>query len=1187
MKTKSLKINALLNVIKTIMSLLYPLITFPYASRILLPDGIGKVNFTNSIAAYFSLIASLGIGTYGIREASKIRDNKTLLSQFSKELLTINLISTIIAYSLFLVTLLITPKLHDYTLLLFVSSISIPFSALGIEWLYGAIEEYGYITLRSIIFQILTLFFLFFFVKTKEDYILYCAMGVFSRVGSNICNLIHARKYIDLRTGLPLQLKKHIKPVFIFFGTNIAISVFTILDTSMLGFLRDDIQVGYYVAASKLTRMIRDLFPAVFTVLFARLSITGNKDMVYFKRLTEKTLRFILCFSLPVIAGLGILTKPIILLLSGTNYLEAVPVMYILLPLILFSSWGGFLGGSVLSSLGKEKTYLYCVLAGAGLNAIMNYFFINLWGAWGAGLSTILTEVFFAVIYSVLVRDLIDFKKVLSGIIKYSFATVLMAFICLNVNKLFTSNISKLFFVTLSGIATYLIILLVMKDEILMSALRFIQSRFTKTEKKETISFLLPDFSDHPIGGYKVVFEYANSLSEKGYKVLITYPMHSAPEKGKFKKLRQARIFLRFKILKKYKLKWFQLSPKVKETFIRNYSDKSLSESQINSINKSNNKFFKYVDYIVATSVDTAYYASSIKTISEKKKFYLVQDYEKWLDRTDEYVESSFRLPLNKIAISPWLVEKINNSGSSAILIPNGFDFNYFTLTTPVENRDSNEVCLMYHLDERKRLEDALEALSLVKESKPDLHVNMFGVPDKPENLPDWFSYTKQPTKKEHNEILNKSSIFISSSKAEGMALPPGEALISGCALCLTDIPGFALYAKENETALLSPVFNPKKLAENIIYLMENPEKRINLAKNGNQLIKSFTWNKAADSFTAYINKCKNPDISKFKTAVVACTYNGAKYIEHQIQSILNQNHPIDQIFISDDKSTDNTFEILTELQKKYPEIIQINRNEKNLGYRKNFEQTLLLAKDFDIIFLCDQDDEWLPEKVESILYEFASNPNTNLVFSNGHLTDSELNIQNDSTLFSYFFNKSRKKVFKNSQIQLLMNGGVITGATMAIKNTLIEKVVPFSEIWIHDEWIAIHAACNGNISFIDKPLIKYRIHQNQQVGLGSHRHNFFSWLQYLIKDASAEDEINKIQVQLQKNSELKKFLPENERTSLENLEKFYTEKITSYHKNFFGRLTFVVKNNLNGNYRKYGQNNANTVKDIVLHYSR
>ena len=198
---KSLKKNALLNIVRTTCGIIYPIITFPYASRILLPEGIGKVNFANSVISYFVLIAGLGIGTYGTREAAKIREDKIALSNLVKELFSINVISTLTAYLLLGISLFLVPKFQSYQTLLLISSITILFTTIGFDWVYSALEEYGYITLRTIIFQCISIVLLFLLVKTKEDYAAYLGIGVISSVGANVLNCIHLRKYIILKTG--------------------------------------------------------------------------------------------------------------------------------------------------------------------------------------------------------------------------------------------------------------------------------------------------------------------------------------------------------------------------------------------------------------------------------------------------------------------------------------------------------------------------------------------------------------------------------------------------------------------------------------------------------------------------------------------------------------------------------------------------------------------------------------------------------------------------------------------------------------------------------------------------------------------------------------------------------------------------------------------------------------------------
>lgn len=164
---KSIKKNVVLNALKVLMSMIFPLIAFPYASRVLGPSGVGKVDFSVSIVAYFVLLASLGITTYGIRQGATIRDSKEKLSTFVQEIFIINLVTTIIAYILFGLAIFSLVQLKPYLSVLLVTGLNIGFTTLGIDWLYGALEEYAYITIRSAVFQGVALILLFLLVRDK------------------------------------------------------------------------------------------------------------------------------------------------------------------------------------------------------------------------------------------------------------------------------------------------------------------------------------------------------------------------------------------------------------------------------------------------------------------------------------------------------------------------------------------------------------------------------------------------------------------------------------------------------------------------------------------------------------------------------------------------------------------------------------------------------------------------------------------------------------------------------------------------------------------------------------------------------------------------------------------------------------------------------------------------------------
>lgn len=356
---------------------------------------------------------------------------------------------------------------------------------------------------------------------------------------------------------------------------------------------------------------------------------------------------------------------------------------------------------------------------------------------------------------------------------------------------------------------------------------------------KKKITFLLPSCPYNSIvGGFKIVFEYANriSLLDK-YKVQVVYCELFDPRIEKIT-FRNKLGFIKRQFTKKHKQVWFKFHD-VKEKNIIRISDKYLPKS----------------DIYICTSVETAYLLNKCKVSKDSRCIYFIQDFEAWNNNTSDFVFESYKFPFKKIVISNYLMDKVKSTGETATLIPNAFDFSQFYLDNDIETRSPYEIVMLNHIDKRKRIEDSLKALNIVKEKYPNLHVNMFGFPEKLEGLPDWFSYYQMPEKKLHNQLYNKSAIFIASSDQEGFALPPAEAMCCGCAVCCTDIGGFAMYAFNEKTALVSPVYKYEVMAKNIIRLISDNELRVKIAKEGNKYIQQFTWDKAVASFLACLEE--------------------------------------------------------------------------------------------------------------------------------------------------------------------------------------------------------------------------------------------------------------------------------------------------------------------------------------------
>ena len=218
------------------------------------------------------MFAQLGIPTYGIRACAKVRDNKEMLSRTVHELLFINLVMSFFAYGVFGICLLTVPKLRMEKTLFLIMSTTIFFNVIGVEWLYKGLEQYTYITVRSLVFKVIALFVTLCLVRKKSDYVIYGALTIMAASASNILNFINAHKYIQIKPVGNYHVGRHIRSVLIFFAMSCATVIYTNLDTVMLGFMKSDIDVGYYNAAVKIKTVLLGVVTSLGAVLLPRAS---------------------------------------------------------------------------------------------------------------------------------------------------------------------------------------------------------------------------------------------------------------------------------------------------------------------------------------------------------------------------------------------------------------------------------------------------------------------------------------------------------------------------------------------------------------------------------------------------------------------------------------------------------------------------------------------------------------------------------------------------------------------------------------------------------------------------------------------------------------------------------------------------------------------------------------------------
>lgn len=352
--------------------------------------------------------------------------------------------------------------------------------------------------------------------------------------------------------------------------------------------------------------------------------------------------------------------------------------------------------------------------------------------------------------------------------------------------------------------------------------------------KIDNIYFLLPGMEINenrecaPIGGYKVIYEYANYLASDGHNVIIAY----SHARCHYEKLwMYVYSFVGFYYRKfKGQLRggtYFSFNKNVHKLFCYRFSSPWLN--------------IKQNDIVFATAYETACELNKIKTLSNDRKFYFIQDYEIWAD-TKENIAASYRFGMHNIAIAPWLKDKVQQAGGQATYIPNGFNFEEFQLTQTIEKRDKYHVVMLNHVLDHKRCIDSWKALDIVKKQIPELHVTMFGAYNPPTDMPSWYTYHRNPTRKELNDIYNSGAIYIAASDFEGFGLTVGEAMICGCAVACTNNGGFLCMAKDKETALVSNIYDVESLAKNVCLLIKDDKLRCNIATKGHENIMKFTW---------------------------------------------------------------------------------------------------------------------------------------------------------------------------------------------------------------------------------------------------------------------------------------------------------------------------------------------------------
>ncbi len=477
----SIKKNFSYNLLLTLSNILFPVITFPIISHTIGPIGVGKIQFINTYVQYFILISALGIPMYGIREVAKARINLIILKTTITELFILNALTSIILTCTYFVTIFtISPLKMDYNYYL-IASLMLITSFGNIEWLFSGLEQFKFIAIRSLIVKVLSFILIILLLKSEKDILSYLWIIVITNVVNNFWNLFKARNYLVLYSLKNLNIRKHLKPIIYIFSTIAAISIYAILDTLFLGFIKGYEAVGYYTAATRLSKPIIPVLTALGTVLIPRISSSFEKnDFIAIKKYAMQSMNYVIFIGVPITFLIAILSKELIIILCGRSFLEASFCLKLFAFISLIIGLSNVWAIQILTPAKKDKFVMYSVIGGLIVSIVLNLILIPRFSYNGAAVSNLFTELLVMGAFAFFSNRFFKISLEINVIFKALCSTILFYPIyLLNVHFLSNNLYYVCAFTILISVATYLIIqLFIFKNDILIT--HFFQNSHSK-----------------------------------------------------------------------------------------------------------------------------------------------------------------------------------------------------------------------------------------------------------------------------------------------------------------------------------------------------------------------------------------------------------------------------------------------------------------------------------------------------------------------------------------------------------------------------------------------------------------------------------------------------------------------------------------------------------------------------------
>lgn len=455
--------NIIYNVLYQIITVVLPLFTVPYISRVLGADGIGINSYVNSITQYFIIIGTLGMSLYGNRQIAYVRDDKAKLSEEFWALVVMRLLTMGLAMIIYWC---IFCKGGTYCLIFKLQTINIVAAMLDISWLYMGLEDFKKTVSRNIIVKLVGVLLIFLMIKKAEDLVLYVAILVIMELGGNLIMWFYLPKVVSKAKVSLKTIKVHIVPVFKLFIPQIAIQVYAVLDKTMIGLLSDMTQVGYYEQTEKVVKAIMGLITSVGTVMLPRMSnifVKGRADQI--KAYLNQTMQGVAYIAIPMAVGLASIASLFVKYFFGEAFAPAGNVMIALTPIIFLIAWSNIMGMQYLMPTNKSKAFTVSVTIGAIVNCGVNLICIPPLGAIGACVGTVCAELTVTAIQYMYLREIIDHQLIRQSVVSYILAATIMYISLKVIGNYLGESIMALVIQCILGAMIYLVVLGLLKEK--------------------------------------------------------------------------------------------------------------------------------------------------------------------------------------------------------------------------------------------------------------------------------------------------------------------------------------------------------------------------------------------------------------------------------------------------------------------------------------------------------------------------------------------------------------------------------------------------------------------------------------------------------------------------------------------------------------------------------------------------